>query len=277
MGKVGVIYTGRLGDIVGTLPRSYQLYMGGHRVLHYVSGGFAEFIEKGVPYVEPRIVEGDVSDSYHRAKDIAQSECDQVFDRQIFPRLLRDYRGGRMTWCDYYYKDVPEWREKYGPFLFALSGASKTRADSLVVSMHGVSSPLLVNWEWVNSVIDRLRAMGIIKHVIYTCAPHESCPLTVDDLDHSPTWMLPAIISGARMAFMRNSGPSWMAYMMRIPTLHIPDSCFPDQDTAGLTMVNGVLTHARHMVTLPHGAKSDVVDDAISRVMLIPLSERINT
>jgi len=269
MSRVGVIYTGRLGDIVGTLPRSYMLHKLGHRVAHYVSRGFAEFLEKAVPYVEPRIVEGNVPDSYPLARDLARVECEQVFDRQIFPGLIWNYRGSKQTWCDYYFHDVPEWKDCLGAHLFR-NDRMLFHKGRLVVSMHGVSSPLAINWVWVESVIHRLKATGAIDHVVYTCAPWESCPLKGVEIDHSPSWDLPKLILGSRMAFMRNSGPAWMAYSLRKPTLHLPDSCFPETDTAGLTMKDGALCHAPHMIPLPHGADDQTTDVAITKVLSLP-------
>ena len=72
------------------------------------------------------------------------------------------------------------------------------------------------------------------------------------------------------MAFMRNSGPAWMAYSLGTPTLHMPDSCFPETDTAGLMMRNGRLCHAPNMIPLPHFADSAAIDDAMAKVLQLP-------
>jgi hypothetical protein len=269
MGRVGVVYTGKLGDIVGTLPKSYALHKAGHRVAHYVSTTWAEFLEKAVPHVEVRIVEGNAPDSYPRAHDLARVECEKVFDRQIFPALIWDYRGSGQTWCDYYFRDVPEWKTLTGRFLFKDDGF-KWKDDTLIVSMHGVSSPLAVNWGWVNSVIEKLKALGVIKTVIYTCAPWENCPLKGVEIDHSPTWKLPGMIAAARMAFMRNSGPAWMAYSIGTPTLHLPDSAFPMTDTAGLMCKDGLLCHAPNMIPLPHASDDATTNAAIQQVLDVP-------
>ena len=269
MGRVGVIYTGKLGDIVGTLPRSYELHKLGHRVVHYASKSWSEFLERVVPYVEVRAIDGDAPTSYPLARDLARVECEQVFDRQIFPGLIWDYRGSKQTWCDYYFRDVPEWKTRTGPHLFR-QDTQHFHSKRLIVSMHGVSSPLAVNWGWVDRVIQRLKATGVIDHVIYTCAPWEVCPLTGVEIDHSPSWDLPRLILGSRMAFMRNSGPAWMAYSLGTPTLHLPDSCFPETDTAGLMMRDGRLCHAKNMIPLPHFADSAAIDDAMAKVLQLP-------
>jgi hypothetical protein len=266
--RVGIIYTGRLGDIVGTLPKSYWLHKMGHRVVHYVNRAFAPFLQ-AVKYVEPRIVDGDVPTSYAQARTLAAVECAKVFDRQVYPNLIHDYRSSGQTWLDYYYRDMDGQAEarRVGEHLFDADIKVKPLPPrTLVVSMNGVSSPLKVDWEWVKHIINRLREVGLIQKVAYTCAQHESCPIEVDILDHSPTWELPYLLKTARLAFMRNSGPSWMAYSVQLPTLHVLDSCFPTTDSAGLTREGQFLKHATWMVPLEHACSRTQFELAIGSV-----------
>lgn len=259
--KAGVIYTGRFGDIVGSLSRSKWLHDKGYEVLHYCCHGFERIFE-ATSYVKPRLVPGDVVQAYDEAKKLAATECDIVHDRQIYPAKTWGYRGSRKTWLEYYYEDIPELI--HTPPLFDVECLPKERKlppKSLLVSMHGYSSPLSVDWGWVNNVIVSLRKTKEIDSVYYTCREDEfpQC-MRGYFVDHSPPHWMPDLMRSARMCLFRNSAPAWIAYGVGVPTIHLPDSCFPKTDTAG---------PAPNLIQLPHGAPADHVNHAIDTAIAL--------
>lgn len=256
--KVGIIYTGRLGDIVGTLPRSKWWHDQGWQVLHYVTPPFASFF-RSVSYVTPRVVDGDVPTAYWQSVKLANAECDVVEDRQIYPRLTHQYRASGKTWLDYYYEDKPELARV--PPCFDVEYPDVGHLEkTLVVSMHGVSSPLSVDWMWVKYVANEVVRAGSVKDVVYTCHASEHAPVPWPT-DCCPSYKLPAMLKTARCMFARNSGPAWMAYGVGVPTLLLPDSCFPTQDTVG---------PAPNLVRLPHGSDMATVKAAVEQLAQIP-------
>jgi hypothetical protein len=263
MKKTAVIYTGRLGDIVGTLPRSKWLHDHGYDVQHYCCDEF-KHIFQATSYVRARVVPGDVVQAYETANVLAPGECDEVFDRQIYPKRTWDYRGSKKRWLAYYYADIPELITM--PPLFdidCLPPEHRLPKKSLLVSMHGISSPLAVDWPWVRRIIEKLKEMGEIISAFYTCGADESPPLLngCDLIDHSPPHWLPGLMRSARLCLFRNSAPAWIAYGVGVPTLHLPDSCSPDQDTCG---------PAKNLIPLPHSARDPVVESAIEQALSLP-------
>jgi hypothetical protein len=257
--RVGVVYTGRLGDIVGTLPLSYDLSRQGHAVFHYAASGF-EDIFRAVSYVKPRVVEGDVHGAYPCALALARKECDLVYDRQISPRLKLAYRRSDLTWAQFYYgQDYPH-LVGVPPVFDVTVSVRKLPPRTLLLAMHGISSPFSVHWLWVKEVCERLRDRGLIEHVVYTCREGETGPSWCET-DHTPAGALPSLMRGARAAFFRNSAPAWIAYGVGIPTLHLPDSKHPEQDTAG---------PAPHLIPLRHCALPDEAEAAITRLAAVP-------
>lgn len=262
MKTAGVIYTGRLGDIVGSLPRSKWLHDNGYEVKHYCCNGF-QYIFQATSYVTARVVPGDVVQAYEAAKKLAAEECDEVFDRQIYPSRIWGYRPSGKTWLEYYYEDIPELIKT--PPLFdveCLPPDKKLPPKSIIVSMHGISAPLHVMWEWVKAVITAACKTGEVENVFYTCR-NDECPLTYNGyrVDHSPPHLLPGLMRSARLCFLRNSAPAWIAYGVGVPTIHLPDSCFPKTDSAG---------PAKNLVRLVHGAPMDSVNEAVDRALALP-------
>ena len=262
MKTAAVIYTGRFGDIVGSLPRSKWLHDHGYEVKHYCCNGFEQIFD-ATSYVKARVVPGDVVQAYEAAKKLAVQECDEVFDRQIFPSRTWGYRPSGKTWLEYYYEDIPELI--HTPPLFdveCLPADKRLPPKSLLVSMHGYSSPLDVNWNWVNAVISSARKTHEIESVFYTCREDET-PFTMHGyyVDHSPQHWLPDLMRSARMCLFRNSAPAWIAYGVGVPTIHLPDSCFPRTDSAG---------PAPNLIRLVHGAPMDSVNEAVDKALALP-------
>jgi hypothetical protein len=253
--KSGIIYTGRLGDIVGTLPLAKILNDSGHEVIHYCCSDFAD-IFNAVTYVKPRLCPGDPAVAYAFAQEVAPKECAVIYDRQIFPRLWHDYRHTGKTWQQYYYDNMPELIEAT-PHFDVDDGKKYFAPGTLLVAMHGVSSPMAVNWQWVRAVIDVAKSTGEIKEAVYFCGRGQTNPIGIRNCDDVSPGHMPTAMKQARMILARNSAPAWIARGTGVPTLHIPDSSFPLQDTAGL---------AHNMVRVEHG-NFDCIGPAVTKAL----------
>lgn len=228
--KAGVIYTGRLGDIVLTLPLSKHL-SSNYEVIHYCHREYAD-IFKAVSYVNPRIVdESDRAKCYYIAKKLASKECEIIYDRQIWPSLYDNYRKSQKRWMDFYYDGFKFVDEKKPLFDIDYDVSEYVDDNTVIISCHAYSDGMGIDWNWVKSVMKSLSKSTSISKYVYVCAKNEKAPLEIQHLQGLPLYLLPSLLKKSKLLITRNSSLACMAIGTGTPTFHIKAYNFTDQDT----------------------------------------------
>jgi len=257
--RAGVIYTGRVGDLVGTLPRSRALATEGFEVWHYCCAQYADLF-RAVSYVKPRIVEGNVVDAYPLAVQLATAECDYVCNRQLYPPgLYWEFRKSNLSWREFYYQDRPELAKEMPVFDVDTGEGLAASQDTCVMALHAYSRPLRLDRHWLSAVIAVIAKRGL--RPLYTCAEGEKAPFDSLPVDHTPLGGLPSLLRRARMLFTLNSGIAWIATGVGIPTLLIA------QESVGVT---DSPYPAPCFVPVSMGCSVEDIEKAVSQVLEMP-------
>ena len=256
--KAGIIYTGRFGDIILSLPLCYYLNSK-YEVYHYCCPQYAD-IFKTTSYVTVKSIKNkDASSGYFEAVTAAKAECNHVFDYQIFPRTFIQYRKSKQTWLDFYYRDFPQLVSKKPIFDIDYMDEIKDLVNkrTLLVTCHVISDGGMVSWDWINKIINEFKKTGEIDEVVYICAANESSPLKIRHIKGLQLHLLPSLLKNARAMIARNSSLACMAIGTGIPTFHI--KAFSNSDTD---------THkASNLYQIKHKADMFEVNNIIQKVM----------
>jgi hypothetical protein len=246
---VGVVYAGRMGDIVGMLMVAEELDRNGAIVTMYSQMQYTGIL-LNAPYVRISYTcesADHIANDTPRLQKAAHKECDYVYDVQVSPFRHKEFDASGMTWREWIcsgrlidtktkksveHEDIIS-KDKADIVmpLLNFSEIEFARARNLIgpkallVHPHAHSDGGKVRWKWLAPIITSLVNELGLDTVAFNCGDQTEWAMVekkylsrkptglnaITKIINPPQFILPAVMAVAKAAILRNSGLAWIA------------------------------------------------------------------